>query len=146
MASVMLRLDDWSDADRGKLFGAMSASLPKDLKERSAFLRMRYVGQGHEIDVPVRRKEPRASLAASFATLHQARYGFTLTQPAEVVSARFVAERPGRNVKLSVSLPPKTPKRIAGPASLSLPDATLWVERGWVARPAKNGAWTMERK
>src|SRR5690606_29255802 len=102
--------------------------------------------QGHEIDVPVKPKESTASLAKSFAALHEARYGFTLTHPVEVVSARFVAENPGRVARLEVALPRGTPRRLVGPASLELPDATLWVEKGWVARAAPHGAWIMERQ
>ena len=146
MASVMLRLDEWTDTQRGKLLGTLMASLPRELKERSAWLRMRYLGQGHEIEVPTKPKQTRASLEESFGALHEARYGFTLTQPIEVVSARCVAEQPGRSVRLSVELPRGTPRLVRGPRSLELPDATLWVEKGWVARPAKNGAWLMERR
>ncbi|MEX2180383.1 MAG: hydantoinase/oxoprolinase family protein [Gemmatimonadaceae bacterium] len=145
MASVMQRLNDWGDKERGQLIGGMSSSLPSELNRRNAFLRMRYVGQGHELDVPVVPRQPREALAKSFAALHQARYGFTLVQPVEVVSARLVAELPGRSVKLQRA-PGRAPKRVKGPVSLALPDATLWVEKGWHARPVRFGAWIMERK
>ena len=144
MASVMRRLDDWSDRERGSLLGRMSASLPRELARRRARLRMRYAGQGHEIDVPVLPKQPRDALAASFRKLHHARYGFSLDLPMEVVSARFIAELPGRRIRLQRPTA-KAPARVRGPASLALPDATLWVENGWRARQVQMGAWVMER-
>ena len=145
MASVMRRLDAWTDADRTALVRELAARLPPLLKGRVTLLRMRYVGQGHELDVPLLPKQSRVALGQSFAALHEARYGFTLSQPVEVVSARQVAEGQGREIRL---MPRKGPRarEMRGPSSLVLPDATLWIERGWRARPASIGGWLLERR
>jgi hypothetical protein len=35
---------------------------------------------------------------------------------------------------------------VAGPASVRLPDATLWVASGWSAAALATGGWLLERK
>lgn len=145
MASVVKRLDEWTDRDRAALLSDLASQLPKELKKRSWFARMRYVGQGHELDVPVSPKDKRESLHEAFSKLHSQRYGFTLPYPAEVVSVRHVAEGTGRPAKFTREAKPAT-RRVVGPASVALPDATLFVERGWRARLLDMGAWLIETK
>lgn len=146
MSSVMRRLDDWDDDERDEMLRSMSAAFPRELAERTALLRARYAGQGHELDVAVKPRTDAKAIANDFARLHERRYGFTLEQPIEIVSARFVAQRAERSLKLASAPVKGLPKLLRGPASLALPDATLWVERGWIARPARAGAWLMERR
>jgi len=144
MASVMRRLEDWSDRERAAVQSRLSARLPRALKRRTTLLRMRYVGQGHELDVAMVPKQRADALAASFASLHERRYGFTLPYGIEVVSARQVAEGSGRDPSLARPAGGGA-SRLTGPASLALADATLWVERGWRARLHATGCWILER-
>jgi N-methylhydantoinase A len=150
MASVMKRLDEWTDKERAATLDALvdqawpKSQSPKP-KTRSFFARMRYRGQGHELDVPFEPKDPRATLASSFAKLHEGRYGFTLTQQAEVVSVRFVAEGAGRQPTLRREAKPPV-RQLNGPASLALSDATLFVAREWKAKLLDGGAWRLDRK
>lgn len=149
MASVMKQLDEWADKERAATVDALIAQAwPKSQtpkpKTRTFFARMRYRGQGHELDVPFEPREVRATLTSSFAKLHQGRYGFTLTQPIEVVSVRFVAEGAGRQPKLAREPKPAV-RLLNGPASLALSDATLFVARGWKAKLLDGGAWRLDR-
>jgi N-methylhydantoinase A len=145
MGSVLRRLDEWSDDDRLALLSDLAARLPEDLKKRKWLARMRYVGQGHELDVPMTPKQSRTALEKAFQALHEQRYGFTLPQAVEVVSARHVAEGSGRRIKLRREDRPAL-RRADGPASVALADATLYVARGWRARLLESGAWQMERR
>jgi len=132
MWSVMQRLDAWSGVPRE------SATVGRWIA------RMRYVGQGHELDVPVRFASASDNFAATFAKLHRARYGFTLDAPVEVVSVRQVLEGTGRRPKLKRE-PRPAARALTGPGSLALPDATLFVAKGWSARLLDSGAWSLVR-
>ncbi|HET9453038.1 MAG TPA: hydantoinase/oxoprolinase family protein [Gemmatimonadaceae bacterium] len=143
MTSVMQPLDRWADSARQEAGAALTADMPAHLKRRSIVLRMRYTGQGHELDVPMPAKSARAALARSFAALHEARYGFTLAAPIEVVSMRAVAEGAGRDARLGSGRP--SSKRTRGPVSVELPDATLWIAKGWTGRALSGGGWLLER-
>jgi N-methylhydantoinase A len=166
MASVMQRLDEWEDKDRKALLDALadraapkapahagawapgrdlSSSAAKEPQTRSWFARMRYAGQGHELDVPLIQKQSRDALQAAFAALHSRRYGFTLPYSVEVVSVRFVAEGVGHAVKLERESNAAA-RRLDGPKSLALPDATLFVAKGWRARLLSSGSWLIEPK
>ena len=104
----------------------------------------RYVGQGHELDVPVTPDDDGRAIAARFATLHSARAGFTLERPVEIVSLRHAAFGPAREARLT-SDPARSAAPVRGPAVLSLPDAAMRVEAGWSAVPVPTGGWLMER-
>ena len=84
---------------------------------------------------------------AAFVALHQARYGFTLDAPVEVVSLRHVAEGAGRSVRFSrdAGRGTRNAKRLRGPASLALSDATLFVAPGWNASQDADGHWMLTR-
>ena len=145
MTSVMKRLDAWPDSERLMLLGNLGADLPAHLKKRSWLARIRYAGQGHELDVPLTLKQARAAVLSTFSSLHERRYGFTLPYPAEVVSVRLVAEGAGRSPRLEREPKPAT-RKLAGPTSLALTDATLFVAKGWRARLLDAGAWLLESK
>ncbi len=127
--------------------------------ERRTFARMRYRGQGHELDVPVHAMDAGASLAARFAALHGARYGFTLPQDAEVVALRHEAGEPAREAQFvrDPSRPsydaathtdaggPARGVIVIGPQAIALPDATLWVATGWRADALETGGWRLTR-
>ncbi len=126
-----------------------------------ARLRVRYQGQGYELDVPFRASDHGAAVARRFAALHDARYGFTLDRTVEVVAARVAAMGPrlplrlGRHQRASdgraLSSAPGAGsggfrQRVTrGPRVVTLSDATMVVERGWTARPLPIGGWLMER-
>jgi N-methylhydantoinase A len=153
MVSVMRRLDEWPDHARNEVLAATAEQAwpraesrePRAERKRSWFARMRYVGQGHELDVPVAPKQAREDLAAAFAALHQRRYGFVLDAPVEIVSARHVAEGAGRSVRFGREAP-GGPKLLKGPASLALSDATLFVAKNWTARLHDSGSWIVTRR
>lgn len=146
MRSVMRRLDEWSDAERRELLDALTAALPAGLRKRTTLLRMRYAGQGHELDVPMLPKQRGSALHDAFAALHDRRYGFTLPYAVDVVSARQVAEGRGREPTLKRPTPAgRVRSRVTGPVSIALPDATMWVAKGWAGRLHATGSWLLER-
>jgi N-methylhydantoinase A len=147
---VMRRMDEWSDEDRNAMLDELAhrvspnAKSPKP-KAQVWFARMRYVGQGHELDVPIAPKQSGEAVASAFTTQHSRRYGFTLPYPLEVVSVRHVTEGVGRQPKLARENRP-TARRLDGPVSLALADATLYVAKGWRAQLLRQGVWLLEPK
>jgi len=118
--------------------------------------RARYVGQGHELDVPFAADVPPARIAERFAQHHLERYGFTLDRAVELVSARCTASTPARDVRLARRGPSTWnaasrddgsafDATVHGHATIELPDATLLVAPGWEARALPIGGWMMER-
>ena len=132
--------------------------------QRRWWLRTRYLGQGHELDVPAAPGDDGAAVAARFAELHARRTGFTLQRAVEIVSARaavigaartptfgrtprpteapaFDADaRHGRYVDAGTAFE----ATVRGPATVALPDATMLVPRGWTARALPVGGWLLE--
>src|SRR5690606_37880104 len=85
------------------------------------------------------------SLAARFAAAHAARYGFTLPADAEIVALRHESGAPARAVHFAHDANSPAPgTRIAGPATIALPDATLFVAEGWQAEALPIGGWMLE--
>lgn len=121
--------------------------------------RMRYAGQGHELEVGVVHGESGVALAERFVGVHRARYGFALDHDVEVVALRYVAGEPGADVRFArdpdatafdASLRqdlggPADKIVVQGPAAIALPDATLWVAEGWRATALGVGGWRLER-
>ncbi|HEX8725854.1 MAG TPA: hydantoinase/oxoprolinase family protein [Gemmatimonadaceae bacterium] len=124
---------------------------------RSWYLRARFVGQGHELDVSAAPGDAPDAIRARFAELHRARVGFDLPVDVEIVSARCVVSDEPRMVRLER-------RRGAGwdaaaladsggacdatlrePCSVVLPDATMLVAAGWRARALPMGGWMLER-
>ena len=119
-------------------------------------VRARYVGQGHELDVPFGSDATPALIGARFAERHLERYGFTLDRSVELVSARCTASTPAREVRLSRRGASRWgldgrddgsafDATVRGRAAIELPDATLLVAPGWTARALPIGGWVMER-
>ena len=127
--------------------------------ERRWSVRARYVGQGHELEVPVSPGEDGRAVAERFAAAHAARYGFTLPQPVECVALRHIAGEPGTlaafrrdparpGVDVAAGEDAGGPGGgavVDGPRSLALPDATLWVAHGWRATALDIGGWRLDR-
>jgi N-methylhydantoinase A/oxoprolinase/acetone carboxylase beta subunit len=119
--------------------------------------RMRYVGQGYELDVAIRSGDDGHALAARFDELHQRRNGFTLDAPAEIIGIRHVASGPAHAAQFS-----RTPAsqwnqataiddggmfdaELQGPAVVVLEGATLRIAEGWVGVPHATGGWILTR-
>src|SRR5688572_2690780 len=104
MASVMRHLAEWVDGEREEMFEEMAerawpGAHSSKAASRQWLARIRYVGQGHELDVPLDARQSREAIQESFARPHQQRYGFNLPSPAEVVRVRHVARGAGREAK-----------------------------------------------
>ena len=149
MVSVMRGLDDWLDRERNEALETVAekawprAQKPKP-RTRQWFARVRYQGQGHELDVAVLPRQPRQEVRAAFEAQHSKRYGFVLDALVEVVSVRHTAESAGRSVRLSRENR-AGPKTLKGPTPLALSDSTLHVAKGWNAGLHASGAWIMTR-
>ena len=107
-------------------------------------VRVRYVGQGHELDIPCTPGETGAAISERFSHMHDLRYGFTLDRPVEIVAARVAVT--GAPVALKLSAPVDQAKTMRGPAVITLSDATMVVADGWTARPLAIGGWMVERQ
>jgi N-methylhydantoinase A/oxoprolinase/acetone carboxylase beta subunit len=141
MASVMQR----TDAAAGTPLDALVAVLSKRLNgegdwARESIARARYAGQGHELDVPV--GADLAATAAAFESSHEALFGYRLERPVEIVSLRHMLSGSERSIRLDGAGPAQS---IEGPASVALPDATMYVAPGWTARSLPIGGWMLER-
>jgi N-methylhydantoinase A len=120
--------------------------------------RMRYVGQGHELDVPTQVGDDGASVARRFAALHASRNGFTLDAPAEMIGLRHVASGPSHPVQFArggasqwnathmVDDGGTFDVQLRGPAVVALAGATLRIAPGWVGVPHGTGGWMLERE
>jgi N-methylhydantoinase A/oxoprolinase/acetone carboxylase beta subunit len=119
--------------------------------------RMRYLGQGHELEVPFDPSTSPRALAESFAALHAQRYRFVLDAEVEIVSTRCTRSSPGPSLTLGHRQPrhalhgaaddegSRDVAPVAGPAVVALPDATMLVADGWTARALEIGGWMLER-
>ena len=163
LRSVLRTAEALGPEDVGALVASLAARAGAGA-ERRTWVRARYVGQGHELEVPVQDGDDGAALAARFAALHATRVGFTLPRAVEIVSARHAASTPGpaprfaragelradlqatqrdgRTVVLDAGAP--VPATVIGPATIVLPDATLLVPEGWTARALDIGGWMVE--
>lgn len=144
MRSVMQNTDQ---LDRTAL-AAMCEELATragDARERRWWVHARYLGQGHELDVPVTADDDGAAIAERFGTLHSARAGFTLERPVEIVSLRHAAFGATREARLSGTPSGAPPGSVAGPAIIALPDAAMRIETGWKAAALPTGGYMVER-
>jgi len=156
MASVMRRASEWPRAAIAAACDALAARTGV-LDEGRWWARARYEGQGHELEVPFTPADDGEALAARFAELHRARYGFTLDRPVEVIAARHAATRAPLSPRLARQGEPgdwdgarvdsgaPLAASVRGRATIVLPDATLLVAAGWTARALPIGGWMLER-
>ncbi|MFN2399694.1 MAG: hydantoinase/oxoprolinase family protein, partial [Gemmatimonadaceae bacterium] len=124
-------------------------------ERRAWWVRARYAGQGHELEVPMKLGDDGIRVGERFAESHAKRFGFTLSQPIELVSARYVSGGTMHDVRLARGGSMKWNGRIdaggqleatvSGPGTIVLPDATLHIAVGWTARSLPLGGWIMER-
>ncbi|MEK0430870.1 MAG: hypothetical protein RL139_674 [Gemmatimonadota bacterium] len=129
-------------------------------RDRRWIVRVRYVGQGHELEVRAAPGDDGATIAARFAEAHRARYGFDLPRPVECVALRHVASEPGATARFQrrADAPvfdaanahdaggPAPEAVVVGPRSVTLPDATCWVAPGWRATALDLGGWRLDRE
>jgi N-methylhydantoinase A len=161
MMSVMRPLEALQPDDLGALLDSLAARARATERQATHWwLRTRYAGQGHELDVPVGPPDDATVVAERFTALHSARFGFTLARQIEVVSARCAVSGSSRHVVLTrgsgrLARWDPTDARddgaplsvtVRGPTTITLPDATMLVKAGWVAHPLDLGGWLIERE
>ena len=148
LASVMRRAHELTQADTRELDAVLAARATggahrDDARATQRWLRARYVGQGHELEMPFSPGEEGASLITRFAAEHEKRMGFTLEREIEVVGARIAVSGAAREPKLAA--PHFADETRRGPAVIALADATLFVPDGWSARALPIGGYLVER-
>ncbi|MDB4906300.1 MAG: Hydantoinase B/oxoprolinase [Gemmatimonadetes bacterium] len=135
MQSVGKSLGDMEDhaltALRASLHGMVDA--PEEWT-RESLVRARFVGQGHEIDVPLLEGDSLELLAARFLERHEARYAFVLGRDIEIVSARHAAF--GEPITIDTS---------RDGSENDAEHATVLVADGWTARELQSGGMILER-
>ena len=154
--SVMQRATSLAADGVRALCDTLAARVPSS-RGASWWARVRYEGQGHELEVPIAPGDAGTEIAARFGDAHATRYGFTLELPVQVVSARYAAV--GERVPVTLrrrggarwspdearDTGAELEVTVRGPAAVALPDATMLVEPGWTARALPIGGWLMER-
>ena len=160
ISSVTRLAGDLAAADVRAIAGSLAARTGA-APERRWWMRARYRGQGHEVEVPFSPGDDGAAVAARFREIHGRRFGFALDTPVELVSARGAATQPARSAALRRGAAPAASgsasglladdgsdavlgRSVRGPAAVSLPDATLYVAPGWTARALEIGGWLVE--
>lgn len=156
IGSVMARLDQMSREALASLFDDL-ASRNGSAPNVQHVARMRYRGQGHELEVVYEQGMPSPALAERFAEMHLRRYGFHLPVPVEIVSARSVRSGETRAVALARSGPNDWSTNtshddggildvtVEGRRVIALPDATLLIPEGWRGSSLPLGGWFLER-
>jgi N-methylhydantoinase A len=156
IASVMQHARAISEDGVREICEGLASNIPA-AQEQKWWARARYVGQGHELEVAIWPGIAGDTIAQRFASVHAARYGFTLELPVEIVSARYAALGERMPVMLrrrgTHRWSPDAPRdtggelemTVRGPMAVALPDATMLVADGWSARALPIGGWMMER-
>jgi N-methylhydantoinase A len=146
LASVMRRAHALTAADTRELDALLVARAGAGRGSRGTtqrWLRARYLGQGHELEIPFAPGEEGVALASRFGVEHEKRMGFVLGQEIEVVGARVAIMGDAREPSLVSSHVSEEVHR--GPAVVALTDATMLVAAGWTARALPIGGYLMER-
>lgn len=156
IGSVMAPLTALGEDALGALFDRL-ARAAGTAPQVTSIARMRYRGQGHELEVVREPGMTAAALGERFQAMHERRYGFRLPLDIDVVSARCVRSGDTR----AVALERRGPNRfttdepvddggeltvtVRGRRVIALPDATLLVPDGWTATALPIGGWLVER-
>ncbi|MDB4900139.1 MAG: Hydantoinase/oxoprolinase [Gemmatimonadetes bacterium] len=154
ITSVLAPTGDFDAARLGELLDEMARQLRAPESWRRQWVaRVRYAGQGHELDVPVSLGENGAALAQRFAELHATRNGFVLDAPSEIVGLRHIVSGPAHPVTFArrgdapwsdrdpVDVGLLLERTLDGPAVVALAGATLRIAAGWRAVPHATGGW-----
>lgn len=144
MTSVMQRADASESGALADLVRALDSRVdaPTDWS-RATIARARYVGQGHELDVPLRAGHAAVDCGEDFERLHEELFGYRLERSVEIVSVRHAASGTERAITFESAGKPQT---LRGPVSVALSDATLYVAEGWRATTLSIGGWMLERE
>jgi N-methylhydantoinase A/oxoprolinase/acetone carboxylase beta subunit len=103
----------------------------------------RFVGQSHSLTVPWDAAGDPAVLAAGFRDLHARRYGDADPDALiEIVTIRVAVERVGDVPAIAVGV---VGPAVAGPVTLEMSGATLWIPAGWRARACADGSFDVRR-
>jgi N-methylhydantoinase A len=160
LASLLRDAATLEVADLTRALDAASSATAADASlARHWWCRARYRGQGHALEVPVAPGDDGAAIAARFHELHRAQYGYALDAAVETVGIRCTATGVGRQVTLAghdanganerasahTSAHTSARTHVAGPETLVLPDATLFIADGWQGTPMAIGGWRLER-
>ena len=121
-------------------------------------VRARYAGQGHELDIHLEQRTGAGLTRMKFEAMHEMLFGYRLDRDVELVSARHASTGANRDVTFARHGTPVSwgvdayvdtggplSARVDGPASIALPDATLYVAAGWRATALEIGGWMLER-
>ncbi len=157
LSSVMATALELSDGRLGEIVARLQALTGRAQTEET-WLRARYRGQGHELEVPIELPMTGERIVKQFTALHVQRFGFFLELPVEIISARHAASGAPRDALLArrgrstwtASAPLRDDggaldARVQGPASIALLDATMLVAPGWTAVALPMGGWEMTR-
>ena len=131
---------------------------------------LRYLGQSHELTVPLPVLDDGAEIRSAFHAAHQERFGFaTLDTPVEVVTARAKARSHGYRGILGLGTEPRetfdqhvpviwdrerptrvlhrsaVTERIDGPAVILQLDTITLIPPGWHAEPLEGGSILLRR-
>ena len=105
--------------------------------------RVRYSGQGYEIDISCAPGDDGAALASRFTDAHAHRYGFTLARSVEIVAVRVAAI--GEPAAVEFSMKHSHAQETVRPGVVALADASMLVAPGWTGRALPIGGWMVER-
>jgi N-methylhydantoinase A/oxoprolinase/acetone carboxylase beta subunit len=156
IGSVMARLDGMSGDTLASVFAGLAArtgTAPNVVH----IARMRYRGQGHELEVPFETGLSPTMLTRRFVDMHLQRYGFELPLAVEMVSARSVRSGDTKSVALArqggsawragtgVDDGGVFDATVRGRRVVALPDATMLVPEGWTASALPIGGWIVQR-
>jgi N-methylhydantoinase A len=158
LSSVLRRAESLDATTLGELLARMATELRAPAHwQREWVARMRYLGQGHELDVPVQPGDDGAQLARRFGERHALRNGFTLEVPVEIVGLRHQVAGPAVDVRFARegvgtwdAVAPRDDGAsyevvLEGLSVVALPGATLRVAAGWRGTPHDTGGWMLER-
>lgn len=160
MVSVLAPAETLDQPRLAALLAGLRDALPAPAGWQRAWVaRMRYAGQGHELDVPVHTDDSGPALAVRFGALHEQRNGFRLDVPAEIVGLRHTVSGPAATVTLSREGRGAWDRAhphdaglayddvaLEGPTVVVLPGATLRIAAGWRGSPHPTGGWLLERE
>jgi len=130
---------------RGVLDGLAKRAANASAKKLMWHARIRYAGQGHELDIACKPGDDGVSLTKRFSAAHNVRYGFTLARPVEIVAVRVAATGKAVPVKFTTGKK-RAVMRLKGPHVETLADATMVVAKGWTAKSLAIGGWMVVRQ
>jgi len=156
-SSLLVRAAELTDAAFRERCDALASCVPG--RDRTWFVRVRYEGQGHELDVHAAPGDSGTAIAERFQAAHRALYGFALARGVECVALRHVASDPGAQATFArdAALPafdapkgidhggPAHGMALDGPRAVTLPGATMWIADGWRATALEIGGWRLDR-